>query len=200
MSKGLTLAEMLIVIGMLIVLVGMVMYIFHVILFSWVSEEARAGLGIELDRAVNMIAKDVREAAESTPQAIKWRYPQEIRFAVVADSDRYPDGTPKPNFFHYYIYYFYNANDRYPNAFTQSAYDLKRYQFTNVTGNDPNTGTFTYGAGQIVANQVLPPIATTAIPKPGLSVNGDTVTIDLSITRDSETMRVQTDAIPRNIQ
>jgi len=199
MSKGFTLAEMLVVIGMLIFLICIAMYVFSVVLFSWVSEEARAGLGIELDRAVNMIARDVREATESTPNPIKWKYPNELRFAVV--HSRQADGTPVAGSFDYYIYYFYNASDRYPNAFTQSAYDLKRCPLTVAAGYDPTTGTFTYGNGQIVANRLS--------PASSLTVNGDAVIVDLSITaaladlgatNDVETMRVRTEIVPRNTQ
>ena len=190
MSKGLTLIEMLIAMGMLIILLGVTMYMFSVVLFSWVSEEERAGLGVELDRAVNMMAKDVREAKKSDTKTIAWLHPKEIRFAVV--NSRQADGTPVPNSFSYYIYYFYNANDRYPNTFTQSVYDLKRCALTGVTGYDPNTGAFTYGSGQIAANQLS--------PVSSLTVNGNTVAIDLSITKGSETMRARTEAAARNTQ
>lgn len=134
MKKGFTLIEVVIVIVMLVILTAASAYIYHAILLSWSSQQMRSGIGTDIDRAIEELARDLREARQVQSAN------DEIRFTQ--------DNSA------YYIYYFYNANDTYPLSFNQSAYQLRKAQLSGgISGN------FTYGSGQIILNDVLSPPA-----------------------------------------
>lgn len=176
-KQGLTLIELTITLIMFTILAGVSAYIFRTVLLSWSGQETRAGININIDRGIEEMARDLREARE-----IDDNYDgdetanDEIRFTH--------DQTT------YYIYYFYNSSDSYtpPPAFNQSSYELRKAALTG--GID---GTFTYGAGRIIAEDVLPPTTS------DLSVSGNIITVDLSITRDDETIRSRIEVRPRNL-
>lgn len=169
MKKGLTLIELLIVILLFIILTGVIAYVFHAALITWSSQEKRSGIDIALDRAIEELARDLREARQVQSQAGS----DEIRFTQ--------DGT------NFYIYYFYNANDSYQPAFNQSSYDLKKAALTGGIN-----GTFTYGSGQVIIGDAVPPATS------DLSLDGNIITIDLSVKRADETIRSRTKVLPRN--
>lgn len=83
----------------------------------------------------------------------------------------------------YYIYYLYNEDDSYPSGFTESSYELRRAALSG----------FTYGSGRLIISDIVPP------PTSDLSRTGNIVTIDLSVTRDNETIRSRTEIKPRNL-
>ncbi len=167
--KGLTLIELIITIVMFAILIVVTTYVFRVILLSWSSQETRAGIDISLYRGVEEMVRDLREA-----KGVNTLNSDEIRFTQ--------DQTT------FYILYFYNANDSYPPSFDQATYELKK-----ATLSGSISGTFTYGDGQIIVTGVVPP------PTSDLSLSGNIVTIDLSITRRDETMRTRTEVGPRNL-
>ena len=191
MNKGFTIIEMLIVIGMLVFLMGIAMYVFQVIITTWVSTEGRTGISLRTDRAMNMMVRDVREAS-SIGQARQ----HEIRFSV---KRRQSDGTAIPDTYDHFIYYFYNAADVYPSNFAQSLYDLRRATLSGVTGSDLSTGTFTYASGQFVAGGMLSPHTASPAHPSDLAVNGGVATLDLSIKSGDETIRTRTEITPRNL-
>lgn len=176
-KEGLTLIELTIVLVMFAILIGVSTYIFRVVLLSWSGQETRAGININIDRGIEEMARELREAqgvydnydGDGTPN-------DEIRFTQNGNT--------------YYIYYFYNSGDLYgpPPAFTQTSYELRK---TTLTGGI--NGTFIYGAGKIIAEDVLPPTTS------DLSVSGNITTIDLSIRRDDETIRSRTQIKSRNL-
>jgi len=169
---GLTLIELMISVVMFAVLVAVTAYVFRAVLLTWSSQERRAGIDIVLDRGIEEMVRDLREAKEIQSTA---GY-DEIRFSQDQSS--------------YYIYYLYNASDSYapPPAFNQAAYELRKALLTG----DIN-GTFTYGSGQIIITDVLPPLTS------DLCLSGNIVTIDLSIIRGDESIRSRTEVVPRNI-
>jgi len=162
----------MITIVMFAILVSVTLYIFRAVLLSWSSQETRTGIDIGLDRGIEEMVRDLREAklVQSTPSY------DEIRFTS--------------DYSTYYIYYFYNADDSYvpPPAFNQSIYELRKAALTGSIN-----GTFTYGSGQIIMTDVLPPTTS------DLSLSGNILTIDLSVTRGDETIRSRTDVRPRNL-
>lgn len=168
--NGFTLIETIITIIMLIVLTGGIVYVFRAGLLGWSSQEKRTGIDINLDRGIEEIVRDLREAKEAQSASGS----HEIRFT--------PDQST------YYIYYFYNANDSYPPAFNQDTYELKK---TTLSGGI--NGTFTYGSGQVIVTDVIKPSTST------LSLSSNLITIDLSITRADETIRSRTQVKPRNL-
>jgi len=172
MKKGLTLIELIITIVMFAILVTAIFFIFRAVLIGWSSSEARAGIDIELDWSIEEMVRDLREA-KMVQSATDYN---EIRFTL--------DYTT------YYIYYLYHVDDSYvpPPAFDQTIYELRR---ADLTGDID--GIFTYGDGQLIMTDVLPPTTS------GLSLNGNMVTIDISITRGDETIRSRTDVRPRNL-
>ncbi len=88
------------------------------------------------------------------------------------------------------IFYLYNAADSYvpPPHFNQTSYQLKK-----ATLSGGIKGTFTYGAGEVIANDVLPPSTST------LSLSSNLITIDLSAKRGDETLRSRTHLRPRDL-
>ena len=171
-NHGLTLIELMISIVMFIILSVSAAYIFRAVLLNWSSQETRTGIDINLDSGIENMVRDLREAKEVQSTASY----DEIRFT--------------PDFSSYYIYYLYNSGDSYvpPPAFDQTTYELRKATLTGGI-----SGTFTYGDGQIMLTDVLPPTTS------DLSLDGNMLTIDISITRGDETIRSRTEVKPRNL-
>jgi prepilin-type N-terminal cleavage/methylation domain-containing protein len=128
--KGLTLIELMITALLMAVLMGIVVFVFITLIGQWSSGQNRAGIDIGMDRGIEEMVRDLREANQTQSSN------DEIRFTR--------DGA------NYSIYYFYNPSDRYPLTFNQNLYQVKK------TAISPGiNGTFTYGAGRIVLRDVL---------------------------------------------
>ncbi|MGB3057403.1 MAG: hypothetical protein WBC16_04540 [Candidatus Omnitrophota bacterium] len=128
-KKGLTLIELMITSATMIVLVGVSLIIYITILKSWRNQEVRAGISITLNRAVEEVVRDLREAKD-----IYSPYDGEIAFSHdLAD---------------YYAYYLYDTSDSHPPAFDQSSYVLKRVYMSG--------GSFAYGTGRTIITGVVP--------------------------------------------
>jgi len=79
--------------------------------------------------------------------------------------------------------YLYNSSDSEPNPpYSESTYDLRWA-----------TGTVTYGSGAIVATDIVQPITA------AFSQSGNVITVDLTITRGDETLRMRSKVRPRNL-
>lgn len=130
-----TLIELAITVSMVVILIAVSMLIFRTVLLSWSGEETRAGIDAILQRAVDEVARDLREA-----KAVQSSN-DEIRFTQDESA--------------YYIYYLYNANDPYPLSFDQDSYQLKRAPLTGGMA-----GAFTYGSGNIIATDLIGPPTT----------------------------------------
>ncbi|MCK4248187.1 MAG: hypothetical protein KAX15_00250, partial [Candidatus Omnitrophica bacterium] len=63
-KQGLTLVELILSLGMFVILVSVVLYVYHIFLFCWFSTDQRAGINIELERGLKIIAADLREAKQ----------------------------------------------------------------------------------------------------------------------------------------
>ncbi len=171
-NRGFTLLETIITLLFFAILATTVNYLFLPILLSWGGEELRAGMDINLDRGFEDVVRDLRKARQV--QSTVGR--NEFRFT--------PDGT---NFSIYYLYY---SADSYvpPPAFTQASYQLKK---ATIAGGI--NGTFTYGAGQPIVNDVVPPTTS------NLSLSGKLATVDLTVKRGNEQNRSRTQIKVRNI-
>ncbi len=132
MRRGLTLIELIMTASMMAVLIGAMAYVFLVVLTGLSTQLDRAGIDIHIDRGIEEMARDLREAK------IVQSANDEIRFTEDQAT--------------YYIYYLYNANDSYPLSFNQSSYELREATLSGGIG-----GTFTYGSGRIIITGVLPP-------------------------------------------
>lgn len=172
MEQGLTLIELMITIVLFTMLFSVSTYMLRAVLISWSGSEKRAGINISIDRGIEETARDLREAREVS----SLNNYDEIRFSK--------DKTT------YYIYYFYNSLDSYipPPAFNRASYELRKAQISGGVN-----GTFTYGSGQVVMADVLPP------PVSDLSFNSSMITIDISMKRSDETIRSKTQVRPRNL-
>lgn len=172
MRRGFTLIEMMITIGMFVILAATAFYVFRAALLVWSSQESRGGIDVSIGRGVEQVVRDLRSARQA--QSIT-DY-NEIRFTQDTVT--------------YYIYYLYNAGDSYvpPPNFNQSSYQLMKAQLTGGMA-----GTFTYGAGDIILTDVLPPSTST------LSMSENLITIDLSVKTRDETIRSRTKVRPRNL-
>lgn len=171
-KQGLTLVELILSLGMFVILVSVVLYVYHIFLFCWFSTDQRAGINIELERGLKIIAADLREAKQIQ---LEPDY-NEIRFTRNESA--------------YYIYYLYNQNDSYlqPPVFAQDIYELRK---TVLTGG--LEGAFNYGQGRIIMTDILAPETSE------LSLNKNLITLDLTISRNNETMRLLTRVRPRNL-
>jgi prepilin-type N-terminal cleavage/methylation domain-containing protein len=134
MKDGFTLIELVMVFALVVILFLSTAFIFRAVLLSWGSQETRTGIGINLDRGLEEIVRDLREAKEvqSTSDEIRFRQGQDV----------------------FYIYYLYNANDSYPLTFSQNTYQLKKESLSAGIN-----GTFSFGSGQTIATDVLAPPA-----------------------------------------
>lgn len=167
---GITLIETLITIAMIAILSGTAVYVFQAILLSWSSQERRAGIDVSLDRGIEEMVRDLREAKEVSDSVNQ----DEIRFTHDQSA--------------YYIYYLYNAGDSYPPGFSQETYELRRTGLTGGIG-----GVFSYGSGRIMITDILPP------PTSDISETSNIITIYLSVKRKDETIRSKTKIRPRNL-
>jgi type II secretory pathway pseudopilin PulG len=174
--KGLTLLELIIAIGMLVVLVAAAVYVFIAVLRGWFSQETRAGIDINLDSAMEQVTRDLREARQIQSTSLY----NELRFT----RDRAT----------FYVYYLYNADDPYGPPFDSAlSYQLRK---ETLDTSDIN-GTFTYGSGQIILTDVVSPAASNS--PSDLSLSGNMATVDLSVNRGGETIRLRTQVRPRNL-
>ena len=91
-TEGFTLLELMITIIMLTALVIVSIYVFRVVLLTWVSQETRGGVDITLDAGIEKVARDLREAT-----------------AVSSSNDQIRFTTDNVT---YYIYYLYKILSR----------------------------------------------------------------------------------------
>lgn len=168
-KKGFTLLETLLVTGMVVMIIGAVAYMFQVVLSGFSAQNTRAGLVSRETKAVEEIARDLRKAlAVSLPRT------GEVRFSG--------DNTT------FYIYYLYNASDTYPSQFTRTSYQVRKAALSSGIN-----GTFTYGSGDLIARDVLPP------PSSNFTYANSVLTIDLQLQREESTKRAVMKVRPRNL-
>ena len=166
-TKAFTLIELLIAMFMIAILMYVAVYIFQTVLSVWSVQGMRTDIDTSLYKGLDIVAIDLRDS--SSVQSSN----DEIRFTS--------DST------NCYIYYLYNPADKYPPAFNQSSYQLKK-----ATLSGGINGTFTYGSGQLIMANVLPP------PNSDMSLTNNVLNIDLGITKGNETVRAKTEIHPRN--
>ncbi len=173
-KKGITLIELMITVVMFAALAVTITYVARAVLLTWYSQEIRGGIGVNLNRGIEDMARDLRKA-------------RQVQSTANYDEIRIRQGTITSS---YYIYYLYNASDSYvpPPAFNQSSYQLKK-----ATLSGGINGTFTYGSGEVIVNDVVPP------PTSDLSLSGNLLTVDLTVTHGDETVRSRTQIRPRNV-
>ena len=168
---------MIIVILLFSILSASTVTLLRAVLINWSSQEIRSGIDINLDRGIEEIERDLRKATS-------------VQSTANYDEIRYAQRQGASNTYNYYIFYLYNAGDSYvpPPNFSQASYQLRRGTLSGGIN-----GTFTYGSGDAVVNDILPP------PTSDLSLSGNLVTIDLSVKRGDETIRSRTQVRPRNL-
>lgn len=168
MRKGFTLFEVIITVFLFSLLAAAIMVIFKTVILNWASMENRIGIEVVLDRGIEEISRDLREAK------LVQSSNDEIRYT--------PDNS------NYYIYYLYNAADSYPCSFNKAAYQLRKATLAGGIN-----GSFSYGSGQIILTDILPPSTS------DLSLSSGVVNVDLSVSRRNETVRTRTKVKPRNL-
>lgn len=168
-ERGFTLVETLLAAVMVSMVLAVLAYMFQATIAGWSTQGTRTGLGVSVGKAAKEIARDLRKAREAVSNSSG-----EVRFTE--------NGTD------HYIYYLYNATDSYPSKFKAALYELRKAALSG--GID---GTFTYGSGDLIARDILPP------PSSTLSVDGTMVKIDLGGQRGPNTIRSVMKVKPRNI-
>ncbi|MBI1953909.1 MAG: prepilin-type N-terminal cleavage/methylation domain-containing protein [Candidatus Omnitrophica bacterium] len=161
---GLTLIELLIALLLAGVLMTAAAMSLNPILLAWSSQMDRIELNRQLQHGLERAVRDLRGAtnlANDTNDAIRYT----LRESGVSNS---------------YILYLYHADDTWPPAFNQTAYQLRKASLTGGIN-----GTFTYGGGDLLMRDVQPPAAS------DLSVSGSLATLDLTLVRKTdETFRL----------
>ena len=171
---GFTLIEVIMVSVAFTLLLVTTVYFFRAILLTWSGQEIRAGFNTNLDRGLEDLSRELREA-------------REVQSTAGYDEIRLTQGTSSTTSS---IYYLYHASDTYgpPPSFNQSSYQLRKATLTGGIN-----GTFTYGAGDVILNDVVPP------PTSDLSLSSNLLTLDLTVQRGDETTRSRTQIRPRNV-
>ena len=134
------------------------------------TEQVRSGLRLNLERGVEEMMQDLRNSYQVQSQAGR----NEFRIQKTLTT--------------FFIYYLYNAANTYPPTFNQTTYQLRRATLTAIGG------TFTYGSGDIILNDVLAPTTTQ------LQLSGNLAVADITVRRNTtETLRIKTQVKPRNL-
>ncbi len=168
-DKGFTIAEALLAAAMIAVIIGALAFMFQAAVGGWSAQGSRMGLGVNLNRALVSMERDLHPAVEvASPNA------NEVRFSA-----------DKVN---YYIYYLYSPSSGYPPNFTTGVYQIRK---TALTGG--LAGTFIYGSGDIIARDIEP------APASPISLSGYIVTIDLTAKYGDTSIRQATKVKLRNI-
>jgi len=155
-KRGITIAELLITIILLVMIVGAASYAFRAVMLSWSNHSTRTRIAVDIDAAIAKIARQLREAVQ-----ISSTNSQEVRFTA-------PGGSS-------FIYYIDNS-------------ELKKAILSG--GIDSS---FTYGPGELMLVDVVTP------PTSSISVSGNMVNLDISVSRGRETLRSKTQVRPRNL-
>lgn len=167
-KKGMTLVEVMITMSIMALLMGVAVFVFVAVLSGWSGHGERVGMFSTLNRAMEEISRDVREASQVS--------------AVGSDEIRFT-----PDSVNFYIYYFYNDTDTYPPTFSQEIYQIRKSTLAGGIN-----GSLVSGTERIVLQGVLPPDTS------DLSYDGSYVNVDLSVTAGEETLRSNTKITPRN--
>jgi prepilin-type N-terminal cleavage/methylation domain-containing protein len=160
--KGVTLIEVITVLALLGVLMTAWAYSFNPILMALSSQQDRMGLNM-LQSGLEKAASDLRSAValQNDPnKAIRYT----LRESGVVRS---------------YILYLYHPSDSWPPNFTQSTYQLRKASLTGGI-----SGTFSYGSGDLILRDVVPP------PLSDLSAAGSVATMDVTLKKGDETFRL----------
>ena len=175
--RGFTLIEIMMAVLLFAILSISSAYLLRTILVSWSGQEMRSGLQINLDRGMEDMERDLRKATQ-------------VQSTANYDEIRYAQRQGASSTYNYYIFYLYHAADSYvpPPSFSQSSYQLRR-----ATLSGGINGTFTYGSGDVVLNDVIPP------PTSDLSLSGNLMVLDLTVKRGDETLHSRTQVRPRNV-
>lgn len=177
--RGVSLLEMLFVISLITLLVGTMMFLYVIVLRGWDQYGKRTDLAEKLNFTLERMLRDVRKAKAITPPAPMNSH--SIRFTLCEGSPTCTDNS--------YIYYLYHASNTWPPAFNQTSYELRRAPLSGGIN-----GTFTYGAGDLIALGIKPP------PETDISYSGTVVEIKkLAASDASETITVSGAVRPRNV-
>jgi len=175
--RGFTLVEVLLVSLMIPAVIAMLFFMFRAVTDSWTMQGARAGLSVSMNKALQTMSSDLRNARRVAGQDNR-----ELRFTQ--------DGST------YFVYYLFSKSASYP--FSKSdAYPLKvdsdLCQLRKATLSGGMDGNFQYGSGELVAKGILPP------PVSSLSFQSPIVTIDLTAQQSRDSLRLVRTIRPRNL-
>ncbi len=171
-KKALTLLELVFSLSLVIFLVGSILFLYVVVMRGSSELRHRTGVGEKLYFALERVSRDARNA-----NAISVAN-HALRFTV---SEGGSDTS--------YIYYLYNAADSWVPAYNQTSYDLRRAPLTGGIN-----GTFTYGAGTLIASGLLPPAANSTITS-----SGNVAILKLVGSENNSTLTVRRSVLPRNV-
>jgi len=157
--------------------IAMLFFMFRAVTDSWTMQGARAGLSVSMNKALQTMSSDLRNARRVAGQDNR-----ELRFTQ--------DGST------YFVYYLFSKSDSSP--FSESdAYPLSvdgaLCQLRKATLSGGIDGNFQYGSGDLVAKDILAP------PVSGLSFRSPVITIDLTAQQGRDSLRLVRVIRPRNL-
>lgn len=172
---GVTLVELMVTLGLFAALMTAVVLSFRPILLAWSNHQDRMSLQTQVQAGMEKVIRDLRLAKAMQSDTM---VTDAIRFTVRESG---VDNS--------YVFYLYSANDPlWDNTYPQPSYQLRKAGPTVGIG-----GTFTYGSGTLLIQNIQPP------PVSDLSVSGSVATLDLTLVRFDETYRLFEKVKRRNL-
>ncbi len=175
-KKGFTLLETLIVLLLLSVLIGVSSWLFVVSLRAWDSAQQRTSIREDINYTVERLVRELKEIKQSSLS----------QYSAIAHTIQYDDLSSNR-----FVLYLYNAGDvSLDSTYGADFYQLRRANITS--GENPSLG-----QGVLLLRDLVSPDA--AEPATGLIVNGNQVSLNLVVQRESETVIIRTKVRPRNL-
>ena len=175
--RGLTLLEIVFSLTLVVFLVGAIFFLYVVSLRGQNQVGGRNDVHEKLHFALERVVRDVREAKALSVANHALRFT--LR-EIGADSS--------------YIYYLYNASDSWVPSYNQPTYDLYRAPLTAAGGVGISDDTFTYGSGDVIATDLLPPSTNTSVTS-----SGNYGVIKLGAKEGDDILTVRGNVRPRNV-
>ncbi len=162
-DKGFSLVELILAASLFSVLLVTVFGVYRIIFISTTSVQDRMQLQRTAEHGLEKAIRDLRTAV-----ALQNDPNNAIRYTL-------QQGAVQNSF----ILYLYNAADPFPPPYTQLTYELRQAPVVGAIG-----GAFVYGGGTLLVRDVQPP------PASAVGSAGSLATLDLSVTRGTETYRL----------
>ena len=169
-ESGIMVLEILFAIVLVAFLTTSVSLIYIISLQGWQNLGHRSDLHEKISFGLDRLAREVSEANDLSVAN------HSLRFTV------YESGLNQS-----FIYYLYHPADAWPPAYSQTSYNLMR---TSLTGGI--SGTFVYGSGELIVNNLKPPGSTS------ITASGDVAILTLTGQEGADSITIRQRICARN--